>query len=566
MIDLTRRRRTEHVFLLALDQQLGKVNAFFATQQTLLSDQLEATVRSLYGGCSDASERATAIALLSALRRELGELRKFVDLNYVSTLKIIKKCNKVLQLSPIIAAHIILLRQPFYTSVQISQMLTRVDVLVGQLRAAGDDVGNLVDRNDFTCSICLELLSSPVVLSCTHRFCSSCIRRHLAVAEATDAAARAQTTARSAGSSGTGGDGTSRSSSSSSSALPMSIGANLSESTGSATSGSGGGARSIADKPLLNTTQVLDVLRHATPAASCPICRRAIDSMNVEIDTILERFIVASFGAEAAQAEKQSDESEPLHRALPPLFAPPATPALTHVGAYALGDALGRGRYARVYIGQRSLASQPHAIKVFQAALAARTGGAATPMTPTNSTVDSKLAAPAHAVQLQAAHRLAIDSERNARAEIAVLSAVASQRCAHLPRLVDVVWCAAAAATSSSSSSTTTANAAASGTSGTPSSPDGSTGASRLLLPAHEAISRFGARSASPAPMAIDGIASPPPGARAHTADEARDSDDDEDDASSDVDDEEDVSGAHEHDQVLAIVLPLYSGGDLVRV
>jgi len=48
------------------------------------------------------------------------------------------------------------------------------------------------------------------------------------------------------------------------------------------------------------------------------------------------------------------------------------------------------------------------------------------------------------------------------------------------------------------------------------------------------------------------------------TRDDAHESDDDEeDDASSDVDDEEEVSGAHEHDLVLAIVLPLYSGGDL---
>jgi hypothetical protein len=43
------------------------------------------------------------------------------------------------------------------------------------------------------------------------------------------------------------------------------------------------------------------------------------------------------------------------------------------------------------------------------------------------------------------------------------------------------------------------------------------------------------------------------------------DDDDDDDDASSDVDDEEEISGAHENEHVLAIVLPLYSGGDLVR-
>jgi hypothetical protein len=315
----------------------GKVNAFFALQQTLLADQLEATVRSLYGGCNDASERVTALALLEAIRREVVELRKYVDLNYVATLKVVKKCNKVLALSPIIAAHIILLRQPFYTSVQLSQLLSRIDVLVSQLRAAGDDVHN-IDRTEFTCSICLELLSEPVVLSCTHRFCATCIRRHLAIAEQTDAQTRTQLNSRTGSSDGTVSPA-SFSVSTSNREMNSSIGQPMSVSSSSASSIASSsqldGARSVADKPLLNTTQINDIMRHAQPTASCPICRRAIDSMNVEIDTILERFIVRSFGVEGALAEKQSSV-EPLHHAPPPLFAPPPSSAahLTHVGAY----------------------------------------------------------------------------------------------------------------------------------------------------------------------------------------------------------------------------------------
>ena len=33
------------------------------------------------------------------------------------------------------------------------------------------------DCQDYTCSICLEVLNMPVVLSCTHRFCHSCLSK-----------------------------------------------------------------------------------------------------------------------------------------------------------------------------------------------------------------------------------------------------------------------------------------------------------------------------------------------------------------------------------------------------
>jgi serine/threonine protein kinase len=456
-----------HTFLLALDDELGKVNAFFETQRSMLADQLDATVRSLHAGCLSDGESAHAQRLFVSLQAELAALRSYAELNYVAVLKIVKKANKVLQPTPVVQAHALLLRQPFYTDTDLSRLLTRVDIVAAQLAVHDARVPPAApDPTAYTCSICLDLLSSPVVLPCSHRFCASCIAQHLDAALARDAST-------------------------------------------ASSSRSASRATDAGDKPMLNTHEMYDLMRHQpAPAASCPICRRAVNPLSVQVDTILERFIVRSFGQSSLDAEKQLDEQPLVPPLAPALVRAVVTEHPTRVGAYSLGDLLGRGRYAHVYIGQRSLSSVPHAVKVFKGV---REANAQTLSGIAEAAPGDKVAEAALTVQQQTVFRLAAEAETTAVTEVAVLRAVAPYSCAHLPELVDVVYMK------------TSRNVAAS-------------------------------RHAAPHAAAQQG------GATDMDADESHDSDDEQ---SSDVEDEDVAALDETNGRCWAIVLPLYGGGDL---
>lgn len=472
-----------HTFLLALDDELGKVNAFVEAQQALLRDQLDATVRSLHGGCVSDGEYAHAAALFASLQSELSALRSYTELNYVAVLKIVKKANKVLQPTPLVQAHALLLRQPFYTSTELSALLTRVDVVAAQLAAhTASPLASPPDARNYTCAICLDLLDAPVTLPCTHRFCAVCIAQHLDSAAARDADAASSSRAGSS----------SRSS-----------------------------AAAAGNKPMLNTHEVLDVLRHATaPAVSCPICRRAVNPLGVQVDTILERFIVRSFGQKSLESEKQTDEPLVEPRA-PALVHAVVTEHPTRVGAYALGDLLGRGRYAHVYIGQRSLSSVPYAIKMFKGVREAHNQVLAGVV---EAAPGDKVAEAALTVQQQTVFRLAAEAEATAATEVAVLRAVAPYSCAHLPELIDVVYTKKTAAIAA-------AEAAA-------------------AKPRHQQPHKHAAPHAE-ASTAVDMDAD----------EQSRDESDDE--QSSDVEDEDVSALSSANARCWAVVLPLYGGGDL---
>jgi serine/threonine protein kinase len=478
-----------HTFLLALDDELAKVNAFVELQRVTLSDQLDATVRSLHGGCVSEHERAHAQRLFGALQSELVALRSFTELNYVAVLKIVKKANKVLQPSPIVEAHALLLRQPFYTGTELSQLLTRVDIVASQLAALGPDAARVAadEQRNYTCAICLDLLTAPVVLPCSHRFCAPCIAQHLDSAVAAREAANAAT-------------------------------ANVASPHPSASHSRSNSASS--DKPMLNTHQMFDLLRHQGPAASCPICRRAVNPLSVQVDTILERFIVRSFGQHSLDAEKSTPEPVAAHQpppALPPAAMPRFTEHPARVGAYSIGDLLGRGRYAHVYIGQRSLSAVPHAIKVFKGVREAQHLNNAGLF---DAVAGDKVAESLLTVQQQTVFRIAAEALRTAATELAVLRAVAPFACPYLPELVDVVYIAQSRSSSA----------------GAPSTPTVST--------------------------AVDMDEDKPADATDDNNTTDEDSGDD-DEQSSDVEDE-DVSALPSHGaRCWAVVLPLYSGGDL---
>ena len=247
------------------------------------------------------------------------------------------------------------------------------------------------------------------------------------------------------------------------------------------------------------------------------LCRRAVDPLQVEVDTILERFIERSFGE--ASADNDGDgATQPLEQHVPPPPSfKPASEHPSHAGAYSLGDLLGRGRYAQVYIGQRSLSAVPHAVKVFGSVREAQRLAHSRNQPSIEALGGDKAALSLLTVQQQTIYRAAVEAGRTAVAEIDVLRAVAPYACPYLPELVDVVRLKRATANRSAAHQRS-----------------GSSANADLVDEDSDAVS-------------ID------------------DDDDDDDDESSDVEDE-DVDALERSSNsapCLAIVLPLYSGGDL---
>jgi len=86
--------------------------------------------------------------------------------------KITKKHNKMLVHATPVEFLSILLEQPFYNSIKLARITVKTELL-----ALKGIPGETIDENNFTCPICLFVLCNPVVLSCAHRFCWTCLSK-----------------------------------------------------------------------------------------------------------------------------------------------------------------------------------------------------------------------------------------------------------------------------------------------------------------------------------------------------------------------------------------------------
>jgi len=162
----------------AIKEEFERINRFFVQKEALLVSQytlLEQHQHQVENSTASISEIS---ASFDRYCRTLEILRYFVVLNYIAVYKIIKKRNKILSSSiPVDFLHI-LQDQPFYKSIKLARLTVKTELLALKLMP-----GEISEKN-FTCPVCLDVLCNPVVLSCTHRFCWSCLSKTSACLQA----------------------------------------------------------------------------------------------------------------------------------------------------------------------------------------------------------------------------------------------------------------------------------------------------------------------------------------------------------------------------------------------
>ena len=106
---------------------------------------------------------------------EIDSLRKFSVFNYLAVTKIVKKHDKLSLLTLQSGVTNYVAQQPFYTSTLLASTFTHAQCIASEVIASATDSSVTMQSSEYTCSICLEVLNMPVVLSCAHRFCYGCL-------------------------------------------------------------------------------------------------------------------------------------------------------------------------------------------------------------------------------------------------------------------------------------------------------------------------------------------------------------------------------------------------------
>ena len=188
----------EEHFVLALEGEFAKVESFFrrvlAEEQVsfrglckrasalacvdtaALRDRAEAvtTMQELLDLLEDFPEHQKIVEALLAFAEDVDDVRRFVMTNAQALVKICKKHDKCSAIT--IRQHYIevLRRCTFYNSRAFGALIADTVVLARAL------IAKLTGRQcqamyDFRCPICMHVLCNPLLLSCDHRFCNSCV-------------------------------------------------------------------------------------------------------------------------------------------------------------------------------------------------------------------------------------------------------------------------------------------------------------------------------------------------------------------------------------------------------
>lgn len=159
-------------FLMSLAQEADKVDRFYLEQLRQIRQDLLPMTDTINESKTNIEQANIDRKAFSTQCTELDRLRSFVILNYLAFTKILKKFDKKCDQS---IKHTVLdciQLRPFYSSTELASLLTQAEC------AAAILAGNpSAFKEDYVCSVCIQVLSNPVVLSCAHRFCWHCLAK-----------------------------------------------------------------------------------------------------------------------------------------------------------------------------------------------------------------------------------------------------------------------------------------------------------------------------------------------------------------------------------------------------